>query len=86
MPNKHETQTQAAGSREPIGSVLLPCPFCGMDGLWCVKDDYKDEGWVQCSVCKARGPVGSPHQLAIHYWNRRRSPNYLVSGRKRLFL
>lgn len=61
-------------------SVLLPCPFCGMDGLWRVKEDDRDEGWVQCSVCKARGPVGRPHQLAIYYWNKRRSPNTKLSN------
>lgn len=53
---------------------LLPCPFCGLDGLWRVKEGGKDEGYILCAVCKARGPAGSPHELAELYWNRRRQP------------
>lgn len=78
MSTQPETTAAPGRSPAPSGSVLmplLPCPFCGMDGLWCVNDEDMGEGWVQCSVCKARGPVGRPHPLAIPYWNRRRSPN-----------
>jgi len=59
----------------PAGSVLLPCPFCGLDGLWKVKEDDDSEGWIECAVCKARGPRAKPYALAAYYWNKRRSPN-----------
>jgi hypothetical protein len=57
---------------KPAVCELTECPFCGGDGLWKIKEDDKDEGWVECSICHARGPRAQPHQLATYYWNRRR--------------
>jgi hypothetical protein len=55
-------------------SKPLPCPFCGSDGLWYVRDG-DNHGWVQCSICQARGPVATPYALAQFWWDRRRNPD-----------
>jgi hypothetical protein len=73
-PNLCVECSQRQGANPPLIGGLNACPFCGGDGLWKIKEDHKDEGWVQCSICHARGPIGRPYQLATYYWNRRRPP------------
>jgi hypothetical protein len=51
-----------------------PCPFCGSWGaVWFVKDSDDGEAWVECAVCKARGPRVPLEGLALGAWNRRKA-------------
>ena len=54
---------------------LLPCPFCGLDGLLrvCSGDPVKPETFfIRCAVCKAQGPEAGDGGVAEYAWNRRR--------------
>jgi hypothetical protein len=49
------------------------CPFCGIQGsVWGVKEDDGSAFWIECAVCKARGPRTTLEGLAMPMWNRRR--------------
>lgn len=53
----------------------LPCPFCGLDGLYRIRSDDGIEPKtfiIQCAVCKAKGPEAAVEGLAEHAWSRRR--------------
>lgn len=65
---------------KPIPMKLKPCPFCyGQAELVAFED--RDSGcwfveyFVQCSKCKASGPLGgcfsSGKRFAIDLWNKR---------------
>ncbi|MCA1995931.1 MAG: Lar family restriction alleviation protein [Armatimonadetes bacterium] len=53
---------------------MQPCPFCGGDGFWFIREDEGLEGWVECARCKARGPKVVPYLAAVRAWNQRRTP------------
>jgi hypothetical protein len=43
------------------------CPFCGYDEGWIQFD--KNDYYVECKVCKSRGPISENHEEAIYNWN-----------------
>jgi Lar family restriction alleviation protein len=50
-----------------------PCPFCGVWGaMFYVHDEADPSFYLECAVCKARGPRGELKELALHNWNRRK--------------
>lgn len=51
---------------------VLPCPFCGMDGVFYVKENDSSAYWVECAVCHAKGPRCDLDFMAKQFWNRRR--------------
>ena len=47
------------------------CPFCGGHDV-CVSNDHdsrREEFWILCVDCGARGPIKGSIALAIHNWN-----------------
>jgi Lar family restriction alleviation protein len=50
---------------------LLPCPFCGIEGVFVSRDWPDSAPQVMCG-CGARGPSGiKSEKTAIDRWNRR---------------
>lgn len=50
---------------------LLPCPFCGGDGVRIHANDPGTTAWVICDNCDADGPVARSEAVAITAWNTR---------------
>lgn len=53
-----------------IGSLYLPCPFCGADGLPCEREHLDHCNTVACSACGAF-VEGYTEDEARAAWNRR---------------
>ncbi len=45
---------------------ISPCPFCGFEECEAVVGGIC---WVQCSSCKAEGPVRASRAKAVLAWN-----------------
>lgn len=59
---------------------LLPCPFCGGEGIEKWADGGRAINWIECSDCGAKGPwakIGHDGSGARN-WNTRAAPKELA--------
>ena len=68
--------------RERDKTIPKACPFCGNSGqaVWKIKEPDTNStagvsAWIECAICHARGPRADMTELAMPWWNRRKSPN-----------
>lgn len=61
---------RAAQERLTEQGVLLPCPFCGENGM---PRNFGGDGskWVSCSACYCDDAIGDTKMDAIRNWNDR---------------
>src|SRR5690606_33154263 len=68
-------QAQSQGASRMNGMDVLPCPFCGDDGIIAGSID------LYCSTCGASGPSGAGTEAEdIARWNRRTPPVAAVNS------
>lgn len=62
--------SKEAAKRLTDAGVLLPCPFCGENGML---RSFGGDGtkWVSCSACYCDGAIGYTKRNAIQNWNTR---------------
>ncbi len=51
-------------------TIPLECPFCNFAGDAVIRpEEYKEQYWIECFKCHARGPKAYTVAEAVRLWN-----------------